>query len=280
MITHCSGLGYDIFDPDLAAWRRSLSQKPGDGDTVKEKYFCPLTFEPGTSWAYSGGTDWAGKVVERVNGDMALGTYMEENIWKPLGIKDMTFHLKQREDMRERMPDMSRRDPSGSGKAIHTSFVSMPDSMKDDCGGGGAFADMTEYLKILQSLLRDDGILLKSKSAELLYTPQLNEESQRALRKHLQDLESNMVLGGIPITEESQVNWGMGGMVIPDDLPGWRRKCTLTWGGMPNLTWVFMMSPSVHEEEMLTKLSSGLIERLVYVVYTLLRYSHLATGSR
>ena len=231
-------MSYDIFEPRLQAWRASQGQKPGAGNTIKDKYYCPLLFEPGTSWSYSGGTDWAGKVVERVNGNIRLGTYMEENIWKPLGIKDITFRLRSREDMRMRMSAMSLRDPAGSGKAIYTGVEMVPDSMEDDGGGGGAFADPNEYLKILQSLLRDDGKLLRSESAEVLFTPQLGKESQKALRETLKIPEWNLALGAVPTTEVSQVSWGIGGLVVPDDLPGWRRKGTLTWGGMPNLTWV------------------------------------------
>ena len=248
-------MSYDIFEPKLQAWRASQGQKPGAGNTIKEKYSCPLLFEPETSWSYSGGTDWAGKVVERVNGNIKLGTYMEENIWTPLGIRDITFRLRSREDMRMRMSAMSLRDPAGSGKAVHTSVEMVPDSMEDDSGGGGAFADPTEYLKILQSLLRDDGKLLQSKSVEALFTPQLSKESQKALRETLNIPESNLALGAVPTTEVSQVSWGIGGLVVPDDLPGWRRKGTLTWGGMPNLTWVsYSVFPRSEEEEMLISL--------------------------
>ena len=40
----------------------------------------PLVFEPGASWEYSVGIDWAGFMVERVSG-MDLETYMKKNIW-------------------------------------------------------------------------------------------------------------------------------------------------------------------------------------------------------
>lgn len=43
----------------------------------------PLVFEPGTSWEYSVGVDWAGFMVERVSG-MDLDAYMKKNIWGTL----------------------------------------------------------------------------------------------------------------------------------------------------------------------------------------------------
>ena len=58
-------------------------------------------------------------MVELVDGSTRLGKYIKVHIWELLGIKDMTFHLEKREDLRGRMPDMSIRDPKGSGKAVH-----------------------------------------------------------------------------------------------------------------------------------------------------------------
>ncbi len=47
-------------------------------------------------------------MVERVTG-MSLGKYMQKNIWEPLGIKSMTFHLEERSDMRSRLMATSER---------------------------------------------------------------------------------------------------------------------------------------------------------------------------
>ena len=141
-------------------------------------------------------------------------------------MKDLTFHPIQREDMRKRMPDMSLRDPNRSGKAIYTSIVSTPDSMEDDSGGGGAFTSPIDYMKILQSILANDGTLLQSKSIDALFTPQLTVESQKAMMKVTKDEYSNLVLDHLP--QGTQLDWGLGGMVILADCPGWRSKGTLT----------------------------------------------------
>ena len=169
-------------------------------------------------------------MVERVNNGMSLGSYMNANVWRPLGIKDITFHLAQREDLRQRMADMSLRDPSGSGKAIYTSLQSMPDSMKDDTGGGGAFGNAPEYMKILHSLLANDEKLLQKETVDDLFKPQLTELSRQAL---MSDPELNLMLGG------TEKDWGLGGVLLLEDLPNWRKKYSMSWGGMPNLSWVF-----------------------------------------
>lgn len=33
-------------------------------------------------------------------------------------------------------------------------------------------------------------------------------------------------------------DWGLGGLLVMQDLEGWRSKGTMTGGGMPNLTWI------------------------------------------
>jgi CubicO group peptidase (beta-lactamase class C family) len=47
-------------------------------------------------------------MVERAN-NISFGKYMQKYIWGPLGIKNMTFHLKERPDMLERLPEMTER---------------------------------------------------------------------------------------------------------------------------------------------------------------------------
>ena len=42
-------------------------------------------FDPGERWEYGISIDWIGKLVEVVSGK-SLGTYMQENIFAPLGM--------------------------------------------------------------------------------------------------------------------------------------------------------------------------------------------------
>ena len=63
--------------PLLQKWRASRGEVPWSGPTVEEKSTLPLLFEPGTSWAYGAGFDWAGKMIERVTGQ-SLESYMSK----------------------------------------------------------------------------------------------------------------------------------------------------------------------------------------------------------
>lgn len=53
--------------------------------------FTPIMFEPGEGWTYGVGLEWAGQMVERVNGNQRLRDYMQEHIWGPLGMKYTSF---------------------------------------------------------------------------------------------------------------------------------------------------------------------------------------------
>ena len=47
--------------------------------------------------------------------------------------------------------------------------------------------------------------------------------------------EFNQMVGNLP--QDVSKDWGLGGMLIEGDFPGWRSKGTMSWGGMPNLIW-------------------------------------------
>lgn len=237
LLTHSSGMSYDIFDPVLQKYRAAMGQKVAPGATIAERYDCPLLFEPGTAWGYSPSIDWAGKMVERVNDNISLQDYMVRHIWEPLGIKDMIFHLRDREDLRKRLTDLSMRDPSGSGKAIyiadHAAFTA---DVQDAMGGGGAFASPREFFKMIQAVLANDGKLLKPESMEEFFKPQLSPESQQALMKLVEDPVVNLQLGAMP--PGTKLDWSLAGMLVMEDVPNLYHKGALTWGGLPNLSWV------------------------------------------
>ena len=219
----------------LQKWRQIQGQKIASGKTVKERFGYPFIYQPGTSWEYSSAGDWLGKLVERLP-KTPLNMYMNNHIGKPLGANEITFRMDERHNMEQKMADMSTRDPAGSRKAVWTGNETMAEEQTEDMGGGGAFASPADYMKIIHSLLINDGKLLNPETVDLMFTPQLNEVGQDALMKKLEVPMVNNILGGLPLG--AQKNWGPAGLMVWEDLEGWRRKGTLTWVGMPGLTWI------------------------------------------
>ena len=50
----------------------------------------PLLYQPGTVWDYGFGLDVLGLIVEQLS-EQSLGQYLQENVWKPLGMQDTHF---------------------------------------------------------------------------------------------------------------------------------------------------------------------------------------------
>ena len=227
-------MAYPFSSPLLVEWR---NLHPIDVPTrnVVEEYLLPLTFEPGTpgQWRYSVGLDWAGKIVERLNGGVKLGEYMEENIFKPLGMKDTTFRPLQRKDLMERMCPRVERQEDGSLKVDKMEQYPVIEPY-DDAGGGGLYATARDYIKVLESLLRDDGKLLDPSTLNQLFKPQLPENEQ--LQKTLNETGPGKVLNGFG-KKHVKLNHGLGGLIAVDGVPGIAGKGLLMWDGLPSCFW-------------------------------------------
>ncbi|KAK3935246.1 acyltransferase LovD [Diplogelasinospora grovesii] len=253
LLTHTSGFSYEFNEPLLQRWRSTLPDTERRPPTsVRNRFLHPLLYEPGTSFSYGPSIDWAGVVVERVTGS-TLQEYMMQHIWEPLGIKDMTFFLSRRPDMQARVAHMSLRDGSidaaGQQTVVYAPVQPVLNPDGEDCqGGGGIFTSAAEYVKVLQALLRASdspssdlsgdmprGQLLKRSTVDTMFNPQLGPSARKALQAISEIPRLNNMMGGMP--PQAGRDWGLAGLLLLDDLPGWRQKGTMTWGGTPNLTW-------------------------------------------
>ncbi len=100
LLTHTSGLTYQWNARLGKAYREAgvgsgLSQQEGTiGDAVKKLATMPLLFQPGDVWEYSLADDVLGRLVEVVSG-MPLDKFLEERLFKPLGMQDTGFFLSE-----------------------------------------------------------------------------------------------------------------------------------------------------------------------------------------
>ncbi|QIG97029.1 serine hydrolase domain-containing protein [Bradyrhizobium sp. 6(2017)] len=107
----------------------------------------PLVHQPGTEFEYGFSIDVLGAVVEKVSGER-LGDYLKANVWTPLGMKDVTFHLTDAQ--RARLARPFANDPL-TGKPQSIRVLDAP--IKFDCGGACSFATVGDYLRFGQMLL-------------------------------------------------------------------------------------------------------------------------------
>lgn len=205
------------------------------GDNFKERFGNPLLSEPGSAWMYSPSIDWAGRVVELLHGDISLETVMEKSIWKPLGIKDMTFFLHRRPDMIAKCGDMTAADRT-TGKLVYKDDIAFHKDPESAFGGQGLFTSPQEYIKILHSLLANDGKLLRPESVDEFFSPQLEEKARESLAQLLEQPRSQITSSLNPAGKK---DYGLGGMLLMEDGPdeNSRKAGTMSWSGAYNSFW-------------------------------------------
>ena len=209
------------------------------GKKLEDRFVYPLTYEPGSERMYGPSIDWTGRIVERLNGGMKLETYMKQNIWERLRIKNMTFYLQDRPDMIAMRADMSERDPGGSGKVVYVDDAYWHEYPTDALGGMAIFSTPEDYMKVMYSLLANDGKLLKPETVDLMFEPQLSDSARQSLMKFYEaPIAVNMMGALLPAGVKK--DHGLGGMLLMEDLADgpWRKKGTMCWSGLPNVFWV------------------------------------------
>ncbi|KAL4779758.1 beta-lactamase/transpeptidase-like protein [Aspergillus varians] len=183
---------------------------------------------------YGPGLDWAGRIVERVTG-VTLLERMQERIFTPLGIHDAQFYPVTREDLRERMVDLSPDDPGAAGRAVLGGNGEMNLRTVGDFGGHGLFMSAESFVKILQSLLANDGKLLRPETADGMFEQHVGAEASAGYRAAL---ESPMgVFFRVGVDLDTKMGYGLGGLVTMEDVPGWYGEGTMSWGGGQTLAW-------------------------------------------
>jgi methyl acetate hydrolase len=145
LLTHTSGYGYDMFNPDLGyievVGLPSIVSRKNDSLRV------PLLFDPGSGWEYGMGIDLTGKVVEVVTGQ-TLETYFRQHIFEPLGMRDTSFLLS--DDMARRLVGTHGRSPDGMPASIN---FEAPQDAEFYAGGAGLFSTAPDYLAFTRMLL-------------------------------------------------------------------------------------------------------------------------------
>ncbi len=225
------------------------------------QYFAPLLYEPGENWAYSVSIDWAGKMVERVNEGIRLGEYMKKNIFEPLGMTSTGFRPEENDKISSNLCPTTMRTPEGKLEPTDQYAIQNP---KDDLGGGGLFSSAPDYVKVLISLLKNDGKLLKPETVKLMLTPQLSDD------KHLvatatEPLAGPMFRAGV---ESAAWNFGLGGILNMEDVDGVCKKGTITWGGLPNLFWVCFVSSLLDVLELIKPVDRSRSGQLWHVCFS------------
>lgn len=105
---------------------------------------------------------------------------------------------------------------------------------------------MASYIKILHSLLVNDGKLLRGETVDtFLFEPQLSASSRESLQGLFSHIEPGQESGAPPYVgtfAQVRYDYSLGGLLSLEDVDSaglrWRRKGYLCWSGLPNIFWV------------------------------------------
>jgi len=187
LLTHTSGLTYPWNARLGKAYNAAglgtglLQQEGSTGDSIRKLASLPLLFQPGDQWEYSLSDDVLGYLVERVSG-MPFDRFLEERVFKPLGMKDTCFFLPP--DKVSRLatayayyPDKGLEViPEGKvmkeGDFSYSSDYPYRGPRTYFSGGGGLCSTAEDYYRFCQMMLNNgklNGVqLLSRKSVELM----------------------------------------------------------------------------------------------------------------
>ncbi len=155
LMTHTPGFG-DVFKGGI----RSTGNIPPLGVVVK-RMLPDRIFVPGTTPAYSNyGAALAGYIVERVSG-MPFNTYVERNVFRPLGMAHSTF---QQPLPRNLAPFMSKGYTTLSKDAKPFELVSIPPA-------GGSSVSGDDMAKFMIAMLNQGAGLMRRQTAEQMLEP-------------------------------------------------------------------------------------------------------------
>ena len=214
LLTHTAGLGYGIGDSPLdTLYQRAALFDPmvtleQFADSVARM---PLYFSPGTAFKYSAAIDVLGRVIEVASGQ-PLDRFMEEQIFRPLGMTHTSFRM--RDDIEDRVVSLYAPDADGAVREVDDVLNRMYDrDARFFWGGGGLLSTMDDFLRFARMLLN---------GGELEGRRILDEASvEMMMRNHLP--ASLTPLSGPPLMDEGY-GYGLAGAVLVDPsratLPG------------------------------------------------------------
>ena len=227
LLTHTSGFTYDIWNESMVRYQEATGT-PGIIECRDACLTTPLMFDPGESWDYGIGIDWAGKMVEAESGKK-LGAYLEDHVLGPLGMSDTAFRIS--DAMRARLAKIHMRGEDGA--LLPQMELEIPQEPEFEMGGGGLYGTIGDYLRFIRMILnrgRANGEqLLAPETVAIMSRNQMGESRVGALKTAIPPFSNDAeFFPGMPKT------WGLSFMINTEDAPTGRSAGSLGWAGLAN----------------------------------------------
>jgi len=174
-----SGITHDIRIKPIVDMRQATGGKCPTVSVANALAEEPLLFEPGTRYHYGLSHDVLGALVEVISG-MSLGTFCEQNIFKPLGMTRTTY-----------LPDVE------TEARLAPMYMHLPEEKKTikissknvfrlgelhESGGAGVISSTEDYMKLIECLCNggkapSGASVLSSSTIDLMRTNCLDENA-------------------------------------------------------------------------------------------------------
>jgi CubicO group peptidase (beta-lactamase class C family) len=121
---------------------------------VRSYAMLPLEFEPGSKYSYSNeGINTAGRIIEVVSG-MPYEQFMEERLFKPLGMKDTTFWPSSKQVQRLAKSYKANAAKTGLEETTVTQLrYPLTDRTREPMPAGGLFSTAADVARFCQMIL-------------------------------------------------------------------------------------------------------------------------------
>ena len=220
LLTHTSGICYDIWDPDMF---RYTSQIKGGVPSPP-----PLMFEPGTRWQYGMGIDWAGRLVEKLSG-MNLEDYFQAKILGPLGMQDTSYLVPSSKF--ERLVTGYSRQEDGT---LKQNPRNPPQAPKEFNGGGGLYSTTGDYVRFMQMILgkgrgNNNAEILQRKTVAGMEVNQIGQATAGKMKSSRATISSD-----VDIQPGATEKWGLGFLINTTAYQAGRSAGSLAWAGLYN----------------------------------------------
>lgn len=182
LLTHTSGFGGDQrMQGTLAETARAIAARR-------------LAFEPGSKWMYSPGITVCGRIVEVVSG-VPLEQFLNERIFKPLGMRDTTFRLTHEQE--GRLAKLYRPANSPAGLEEADNWFLGPAAGRSPNPSGGLYSTAADLLALGSAMFAAPG------SEKVQVLPAAIRADM--LRIHTGDLPAGFTPG---------TGWGLGWCIV------------------------------------------------------------------
>ena len=184
LLTHTAGISYGgprnaqgrSFYTELGVNSRDQNLE----EFVEKLGQSPLHDHPGTVFRYGLSMDVLGRLVEVISGK-TFDVFLEDEIFKPLGMKDTAFYV--RPGTEDRLAVLYTPDREAGDGTVKRSTAPPQDSYlkkpKIFYGGAGLVSTTTDYYRMIQMLLDggryDGGQMLSPKSVKLLSSDHIGD---------------------------------------------------------------------------------------------------------